>query len=281
MKQYKKYLLLAVLISMTMMSSLLISQRNFSIESIIPSGLRAHRLGFSSIYVINLPGRTDRRVRMQELASFLGLNFVFHDAVSFLDVDFPMRRNTSGTTVNLMKNATLACFFSHREVYEQIIQRGDKYALILEDDIDMEFDIRERMNSFWNITLPSEWHLVYFGHCNSPRSNPHQVESFGETIDSSTGLRRSVNPYCTHGYAVSQKGAQILLDQVVREPRSAIDVQIAWAIRKGQLQSYSVVPPWIVQSRDTPSDISKNWKELPQQPLNKSVLHRLETQAQK
>lgn len=56
----------------------------------------------------------------------------------------------------------LACWHSHWRVVRSIADGQDDAALILEDDVDMELDIRQRLLGVWD-SLPSTWDIVFLG----------------------------------------------------------------------------------------------------------------------
>ena len=71
----------------------------------------------------------------------------------------------------LLTTAKLACWFSHLQVISRIARvESQNYAhescmkvsLILEDDVDMELDIRERLEATWEI-LPKDWDILFIG----------------------------------------------------------------------------------------------------------------------
>lgn len=62
----------------------------------------------------------------------------------------------------LLTNGRLACWHSHWRVIRSIADGQDGAALILEDDVDMELDIRQRLLGVWD-SLPSAWDIVFLG----------------------------------------------------------------------------------------------------------------------
>ncbi|RUS32355.1 hypothetical protein BC938DRAFT_475633 [Jimgerdemannia flammicorona] len=221
-------------------------------------------LGFGRIYVINIASRTDRRQVMTAIAKYLNLDFSFISATLTNDPVVRTLHNRTG-----LKRVVLACYRSHMSVYEDVVAKNLTSALVLEDDIDVEADLTSRVAALLPY-LPVSWEMLYLGNCNP--GNPQ--ESDGEPLPGNPILRKSKLPYCTHSYAVSAKGAVKLLG-LLAEPTIAVDVQIARNIRDGKIEAFSVVPVMTTQSRDSPSDISKNWKEMHADLLEDSVLARL------
>lgn len=62
----------------------------------------------------------------------------------------------------LLTKERLACWHSHWRVMRLIADGQDDVALVLEDDVDMELDIRQRLLGVWD-SLPSTWDIVFLG----------------------------------------------------------------------------------------------------------------------
>ena len=62
----------------------------------------------------------------------------------------------------LLTKGRLACWHSHWRVIRSIANGQDGVALVLEDDVDMELDIRQRLLGVWD-SLPSVWDIVFLG----------------------------------------------------------------------------------------------------------------------
>ena len=56
----------------------------------------------------------------------------------------------------------LACWHSHWLAIRLIADAQDDVALVFEDDVDMELDIRQRLVGVWD-SLPSAWDIVFLG----------------------------------------------------------------------------------------------------------------------
>lgn len=72
-------------------------------------------------------------------------------------------------------------------------------------------------------------------------------------------LHPSNQPKCTHAYAVSKRGARRLLLYLRYPPFAysrAVDQAISWLIETGKINSYTVVPSLVIQTKEDKSDIS-------------------------
>jgi GR25 family glycosyltransferase involved in LPS biosynthesis len=60
----------------------------------------------------------------------------------------------------------IACWYSHLSVIEKVANDGslkdDDAVIVLEDDVDMEWNIHERLRHVWTY-LPKDWDIVYLG----------------------------------------------------------------------------------------------------------------------
>ncbi|KAI0932789.1 hypothetical protein AcV5_010478 [Taiwanofungus camphoratus] len=183
----------------------------------------------------------------------------------------------------ILTPAKVACWFSHLEVIERIANSAlpqvktkptsqndtkktvgkmisDDVAVVLEDDIDMEWDIRRRLQSVWS-ALPDAWDIVFLGHCWSNETH-YPALSVNVTYTASpvprTTLHPSYAPKCTHAYALSRTGARRLLLHLRHPPFAysrALDQALAWLVLSGRIKAFSVVPSVIVQRKVAESDI--------------------------
>ncbi|KAF8345436.1 hypothetical protein F5887DRAFT_1061804 [Amanita rubescens] len=173
----------------------------------------------------------------------------------------------------LLTPARVACWHSHLSVIQLISNEEglDPWSsvLVLEDDVDMESDIKSQLRNLWPL-LPPDWDIVFLGHCwsdeskSKPLTGPNQ-----EPWNSSRSmLYPSRSPKCTHAYALTRMGARRLLLHLQYTPFAysrAIDQAIAWLIESGRLKGYSVVPSIVAQRKIVQSDVmpgkGSKWKD--------------------
>ncbi|KAJ3794589.1 hypothetical protein GGU11DRAFT_292542 [Lentinula aff. detonsa] len=142
----------------------------------------------------------------------------------------------------------------------------ENIALILEDDVDMEVDIRERISVLLPM-LPYDWDVLFLGFCWSNEANHSAVED-PYIIPKKNKLHPSFQPRCLHAYALSPAGAVRVLKHLRHEPFAysrTIDLAIAWLILEKRIKSFTVVPPLVIQRKVTKTDITvfggSIWKE--------------------
>ncbi|KAJ1962186.1 hypothetical protein GGI12_002796 [Dipsacomyces acuminosporus] len=224
-----------------------------------PAPATGTKLGFDHVYVINLERRRDRRQIMGKLMSYLNIQYELFRATNETEVD-----NTNKTgPVDIkyhIRPAERACMRSHMNVLKDIVIHGYQHALILEDDVDFEADIKSRMGDLLP-HVPAAWDILYLGHCSRERFKQTEFHK---------DLFVARRPSCTHAYAVSFEGAKTalgLLEEGWPNPDKPYDLTLIGILNK--LDAFSVEPPYIVQVRDEvpPGDvapdtrIAKQWLE--------------------
>lgn len=183
--------------------------------------------------------------------------------------------------------AVLSTYLSHVETWRTLLRNGDSSALILEDDVDIEFDFTSRWNSIEK-TLPTDWQVVFAGHCwgkemtctfwCSQLVKPWAEEGLTDPTGLHPHLFHANIPRCLHGYVMSDQGARALLPYAV-DPFSAfqapIDVLLPTLLLSEPLPIFSIDPPLIVQAKDMSSDLQpgtgSKWRGL----LGDSTLDRI------
>ena len=94
------------------------------------------------IYVVSLQRSIERRARIAQQLSRLGVDFTFVDAVDAEQVEPEwLQAQVDGEALlrnmkrNQLSGPEIACVLSHRLVYEDIINSGTYGGLVLEDDV--------------------------------------------------------------------------------------------------------------------------------------------------
>jgi len=166
----------------------------------------------------------------------------------------------------ILTASRVACWYSHVSVIVTIANDNTLLAndavIVLEDDVNMERDIHERLRHVWRF-LPADWDIVYLGHCWSNESVNPALDAYENSTGingtfTATHIHPSRSPLCTHAYALSRTGARRLLLHL-RYPLFAysrsIDKAISWLIESGRLKSFSIVPSVVIQRKVGKSDI--------------------------
>ncbi|CAG8568775.1 10152_t:CDS:1, partial [Diversispora eburnea] len=229
-----------------------------------PFGFYKKTLGFDHIYCINLPSRSDRRGKIDIIAKFHDLDIDFVKAISSKDTETLDRYLTYGVAPQHK-----ACYVSHYKTYELIVSNNYQSALILEDDVDFEVNIKDFLNEIQPF-LPINWDMFYLGNCAWDTSNT--IYYNGKNYGSDLLLSKSNRPACSHAYAVSLRGARKLLENLVNITKP-VDVALIDLILANKIFSLSLLPSIINQwkSKDDPSDISPGAQDEPHNLKNSTL----------
>lgn len=168
-------------------------------------------------------------------------------------------------------------WLGHLDLLKFVIQNRWGSAMIMEDDVDWDVDVRKQTpliaEAVRKLTkakggLPHapyglDWDVMWLGHCSDP---PHDQEpgTFVIFKDNTTGpidqysglnphiknvvkdgerlVQWSVNPVCTFAYAVSAEGARNLLQHASLGKGGAFDLMLMHACQDGVLKCVSVNP---------------------------------------
>ncbi|BGP00693.1 hypothetical protein RTBOTA2_004952 [Rhodotorula toruloides] len=163
----------------------------------------------------------------------------------------------AGRQVN---EGVISTFWGHTRAIKMILENGDRSALVLEDDVDVEWDL-ERLWSRIERRLPEDWESAFLGHCwGKELLKPQYLHPH---------LHRSSIPLCLHAYALSSAGASHALSLLLNPwtaYQTAVDTAFPSFISFNLLNSFSVDPPLIIQRKDGPSDIQQGvgskWRGL-------------------
>ncbi|KAJ7715382.1 hypothetical protein B0H16DRAFT_1339939 [Mycena metata] len=208
--------------------------------------------------------------------------FVPSDPLTCATEDFTLSPYSPRTPeYKILSPSRIACWHSHLSAIQRasthMPKEAQTAALILEDDLDIEADVKARLLSVWSL-LPADWDIVFLGHC---WSNESHYPALGPTnfrfrqnapaasATLQTQLHPSHRPLCTHAYALSPTGAHRLLNHLSHPPFAysrAIDHALAWLVQSGRLKSFSVVPSVVAQRKIGQSDVmlgttGSRWKD--------------------
>ena len=100
-------------------------------------------LDFGKIFVLNLEAREDRHDEMALIAAATGLEFTYVAGVNSKTLETQAMPDTYGTEQVILQPGHLACYRGHANIWRRIVEEGIETALILEDDVDWDLNIRE------------------------------------------------------------------------------------------------------------------------------------------
>lgn len=165
-------------------------------------------------------------------------------------------------------------WLGHIDLLKYVIQSGYDSALIMEDDVDWDVNIRKQAplvsDAVRNLTRQTkedqapygrEWDVLWMGHCSDPPNVEQPMIVFDDATvinrDRYRGLNRYItevlqegqrsvhhswNPVCTFAYAVSAKGVRKLLNQASLGVGGAFDLMLMHACQDKIVDCISVNP---------------------------------------
>ncbi|KAI3328203.1 hypothetical protein F4824DRAFT_484378 [Ustulina deusta] len=228
-------------------------------------------LGFSKIFVVGLPERTDKRDALALASALTGFHVEFLDGVKGESV--PDRAVPFGVDRNALMETNLGSWRGHMNAIRRIVEEDIETALIMEDDMDWDVRLKTQLpqiaegarNLMPSRKTPSspygDWDVLWLGHCGEifpevlPENegkplHPKYTISNDETVpplDKITGLvdwakypeftrwvHVSGGPICSFAYALSQRGARkVLFDLSIDHLGGPFDNALAGFCRDG------------------------------------------------
>ncbi|KAI0136514.1 family 25 glycosyltransferase [Xylariales sp. AK1849] len=137
-------------------------------------------LGFSKIFVLGLPERSDKRDAIALTSALTGFHVNFIDGVRGESV--PDKAIPFGMDGKVLRENALGCWRGHMNAVRRIIEEDLDSALIMEDDVDWDVRLRAQLEqvahgartllpgtpapgSSPNSPYGDDWDLLWLGHC--------------------------------------------------------------------------------------------------------------------
>ncbi|MBN3299594.1 GT251 galactosyltransferase, partial [Amia calva] len=170
---------------------------------VMVSSLKSPRIDVLQVFMINLKRRKDRRDRMLQT---LGEQGIACKIVSAVDGKALNVSQIQGMGIHMLPGYSdpyhgrpltkgeLGCFLSHYNIWKEIVDRGLKTSLVIEDDLRFEVFFKRRLQN-----------LIYIGRKRM------QVEHPEKSVPKIHNLVEADYSYWTLGYAMSLQGARKLL----------------------------------------------------------------------
>ncbi|MES2777043.1 MAG: glycosyltransferase family 25 protein [Bacteroidota bacterium] len=133
---------------------------------------------FDHIYVITLKRAVNRQQQIQ--TDLIGLNYSFFFGADKNDFNMETLKQTGVYNEELaiknhrykkpMRDGQLGCSWSHRMIYEDVLAKGFKRVLVLEDDVKLN---RDSIPFFEKALaeLPADWELLYLDYAKHENRN--------------------------------------------------------------------------------------------------------------
>ena len=142
---------------------------------------------FENVYVINLKSRPDRLAFMKDVLNELDQPFTLIEAFNGRELSESCKKNPTKIDPRIVytcndflrdehrrcKVGEIGCWLSHIKLFYEIVDRfertgRDNPSIILEDDVDLELDFKELVNTSL-CNLNPDWELFYFGYFHPER----------------------------------------------------------------------------------------------------------------
>lgn len=159
------------------------------------------------IYCLNLERSKDRRTLMEQRFSEQNLEVEFFTGVDAKAMDITEEHMKGRTCVG-----EYGCLASHFKIWEDIVAKGHDKAVILEDDMDL---VPEFKNKIDDLNLPEKWDVIYL-YKVSPIFEGEENEDLNRGRSLSTAT-----------YMVSLDGAKKLTQLDHMDYRGNVDAQMA------------------------------------------------------
>lgn len=204
------------------------------------------------VYVVNMARSIDRRQRISELLSGMGLDFHFFSAIDgrvteVIGYDNDRRMKEKGHSLT---PGEIGCFASHRTLWETCVSLQEN-MLILEDDIDLSDSFMEFFESA--DTLTSQYEYIRLGR-GPLKKQPifgayYCIEKYNKSYSLVKYLR---GPSCCHGYILSPVAADKFLRHSEQWWWPVDDYMDSEYIH--HVCDYGIEPPIVLQT-NLPSEI--------------------------
>ncbi|KAF8508491.1 hypothetical protein JB92DRAFT_2952874, partial [Gautieria morchelliformis] len=240
----------------------------------LPNNANSRTLGVAClVFVLSLPRRIDRRIMTMDtlqVAHTLDFEFVYRTGRSYRckcvdqvrscalsDTPIPGVHEYEGTLglscatpegpfPVLRTKLEFGILSGGAAWHGRLLDRSSQYyypsntqpqlevAIVLEDDVDLEYDMSSRLMDM-GPTLPRDgWDIVMLGQC-------HSNESMYRSLLGAPSLHPSFAPKCT------QRLTRMVSTRFAYS--RAIDEAISWVISTGRIRSYRVVPAIVQRQR--------------------------------
>jgi glycosyl transferase, family 25 len=210
------------------------------------------------IYVINLEHRKDRLKRIKEELSKINLsdesnNLHIINAINGKNLDIKQLKNAGYLKYDSrpLRSGEIGCFMSHLDCWVKILESGQPYGLIIEDDAILTPEFVSRFNEIFDSALEYDWDVFCLGR--------RCIETtYGSGCKNSISLNNDlciyeIPGYGTYGYIVNAKSIEKIMSYIfpINVP---IDVLLIDLHRDKKINIISTKNNIIKQRNHTDSD---------------------------
>ena len=165
--------------------------------------------GIDIIYWINLDRSTDRYKQMQTVFSDNAFDNIDIERISAVDGRYSNQIYSKLNILNRQRTDNeYACMLSHLDTIYKFSQTNYKYALIMEDDITLEY------KKYWKQTVrqvidnaPADWEIIQL--CYNTRANPLNFKLYQ--------LNKNNMCVCAAAYLITNSAAKKLISKIYND----------------------------------------------------------------
>lgn len=219
-----------------------------------------------SHYVINLDSQKERWERMQKISEDLHFPLTRVQAINAAEING--KDVFSSLHRRFLTKGEVACFFSHRKIWELISNQSAPFAFVFEDDV----VISPKVCYLENYLLSGEIDFDII-HLEDPRKS-NQVITDLDSVKDINGIRLGrllSEAYCTGAMVISKKGAKKLLR--IRKPSGPVDEILfnkfssmwrklktyqTFDVLAWQLDTFDIeLPPYLISTIEAPRKVQQ------------------------
>lgn len=195
-------------------------------------------------YVISLSDKHQRRNHITKIFSDLNLTFYFYDAIDTHKIDEFINKNSIKLSSSHLSEGEIACYLSHFDLWQQVVDKNLEYIAIFEDDIYLAKDASALLTELnW---LPKNFDAI-------------KLETMNERVFIHKTIELVNNRYLAKmqsrhmggaGYIVSRKGASKLISKTFTDGITApVDHLIFDWLIHNEKQVFQLTPAICIQDK--------------------------------
>lgn len=193
------------------------------------------------IFVLNMAKDSHRRTLMQEKADVAGLEIEFFEAINGREAGEEQKKiyhrcKRLKYFGRELLAGEIGCLLSHIAVYDKIIRENIEVAVVFEDDVVFEPDIKDVISALTETGV--KWDLLRF--LGSEKIYKRGCRKITPLTGRYEIVRLPTTPGGSHGYMIRREAAQRLFD-ILQKSWMPIDAHLGRSWETG-LETLSVYP---------------------------------------
>ena len=194
-----------------------------------------------NIYVINMDKSKDRMVKMISQQSKIGMDITRVSAIVGKDLTTEeIKKQTTTFCRYFCTRTMIAIFLSHKASWQKMLDNGDKYAIIMEDDCELHNNFGKEVSKTINElrVIDPQWDFLYIGYMGAcdPNQDYNLIAKVQKVFTNNIKSNVSNNkysfvpesPFGFHCYAISRKCAQKMVRLMDKASYHVVHLQIVF-----------------------------------------------------